>query len=60
MLLTYAANNVEAAKAIESAVDEVLADGLRTSDLSSSSEAGIKVVSTVEMGDAVAKKILSE
>ncbi|MCK6440473.1 MAG: 3-isopropylmalate dehydrogenase [Planctomycetes bacterium] len=57
MLLTYSAGKLDAAKAIEDAVDAVLADGYRTKDIASQGGANVKVVSTKEMGDAVVAKI---
>src|SRR5699024_2869990 len=50
MLLRYSLNNAEAANRIESAVQTVLQNGLRTSDLF---EDGTTLVGTSEMGDAV-------
>jgi 3-isopropylmalate dehydrogenase len=54
MLLRYSLNLETEAKAIEDAIDAVLADGLRTGDIAS---AGTKVVGTVEFADAILAKI---
>jgi 3-isopropylmalate dehydrogenase len=54
MMLRFSLNQPEAADRIEAAVKTVLAQGLRTADIFS---AGTTRVSTVEMGDAVAKAI---
>ncbi|MBS0447893.1 MAG: 3-isopropylmalate dehydrogenase [Proteobacteria bacterium] len=50
MMLRYSLDQAEAAARIESAVQHVLASGLRTADIWS---AGTTKVGTVEMGDAV-------
>jgi len=50
MMLRYSLDNTEMAERIESAVDQVLDQGLRTPDIMSE---GCKEVGTVEMGDAV-------
>ncbi len=50
MMLRYSLNQAKFADLIEAAVKQVLANGLRTSDIQ---ESGQKTVSTVEMGDAV-------
>jgi 3-isopropylmalate dehydrogenase len=50
MMLRYTLASPEAADAIEAAVSAVLDQGLRTPDIHS---AGMQVVSTVEMGEAV-------
>jgi 3-isopropylmalate dehydrogenase len=54
MLLQYTLNDVEGAKMIEQAVDKTLDDGLRTADIFTP---GTKLVSTSEMGDAIARHI---
>lgn len=53
LLLRHSLKLEQEAVAVERAVDEVLAQGLRTPDLAS----GARVVSTVEMGDAVASAL---
>jgi 3-isopropylmalate dehydrogenase len=50
MMLRYSLHQPRAADAIESAVGEVLSDGLRTADILSE---GTRRVGTREMGDAV-------
>jgi 3-isopropylmalate dehydrogenase len=50
MMLRYSLDNAEMAEKIETAVDQVLDQGLRTPDIMSD---GCKHVGTVEMGDAV-------
>ena len=50
MMLRFSLNQPEAADRIESAVQQVLASGLRTADIWSE---GTKKVGTIEMGDAV-------
>ena len=54
MCCLYSFDDEPAAKAIEDAVDAVLAAGLRTSDIM---EAGSTLVSTAEMGSAIADNI---
>ena len=54
MMLRYSLQQAEAADRIESAVKQVLADGLRTADIAS---AGTRRVGTREMGDAVVSAI---
>jgi len=54
MMLRLSFDLPEAAKAIEDAVDSVLAAGARTGDLASAGEA---VISTTEMGQRVAAAI---
>jgi 3-isopropylmalate dehydrogenase len=54
MMLRYSLQQAEAADRIESAVKQVLADGLRTADIAS---AGMRRVGTREMGDAVVSAI---
>lgn len=55
MMLRFSLNNIEAAERIEKAVDNVLSQGLRTTDIYSE---GMVKVGTVEMGDAVVKALL--
>ena len=50
MMLRYSLDQIEAADAIEAAVEKVLVDGYRTPDIYTD---GCKKVGTVEMGDAV-------
>jgi 3-isopropylmalate dehydrogenase len=54
MMLRFSLNQPEAADRIESAVQSVLAQGLRTADIWS---AGTTKVGTREMGDAVVAAI---
>ncbi|MCD8505103.1 MAG: 3-isopropylmalate dehydrogenase [Burkholderiaceae bacterium] len=54
MMLRYSLNEEGAASRIESAVRQVLAQGLRTADIF---EAGTTKVSTAQMGDAVLKAL---
>jgi 3-isopropylmalate dehydrogenase len=54
MMLRFSLNQAEAADRIESAVQSVLADGLRTADIWSE---GTRKVGTREMGDAVVAAI---
>jgi 3-isopropylmalate dehydrogenase len=54
MMLEYSFGDREGAARIERAVEAALADGLRTADVF---EKGCRLVSTVEMGDAIAKKV---
>ena len=56
LLLRHSLKLEQEALAVERAVDDVLAQGLRTPDLAS----GARVVSTVEMGDAVASALRAE
>ena len=56
MMLKFSLNQPEAAARIESAVQSVLAQGLRTADIWSE---GTEKVSTREMGDAVVTAILA-
>ncbi len=55
MLLRHSLKQEEAARAVESAVEQVLAAGLRTRDIAGNSE---KAVGTAAMGDAIAERIL--
>jgi len=60
MMLRYAFNLNKEADAVEEAVRKVLEDGCRTGDIlaaGESSEEGLTVLGTVEMGNAVADKI---
>lgn len=54
MLLRYSLNSPELAQRVESAVQSVLQQGLRTPDIK---QEGCTVVSTTEMGDAVLKAL---
>ncbi len=54
MMIQYTFENSAMAKKIEDAVESVLEDGLRTPDIF---ENGTKLVTTKELGDAVAKKV---
>lgn len=56
MMLRFSLNLEEAASAVEQAVEDVLADNIRTIDIASDS---MTVVGTVEMGDAIARRILA-
>ena len=56
MMLRFSLNLEEAASAVEQAVEAVLADNIRTMDIASDSST---VVGTVEMGDAIAQRILA-
>jgi 3-isopropylmalate dehydrogenase len=54
MLLRHSLKHEEAARAIESAVEQVLAAGLRTGDIAGPND---KPIGTSAMGDAIAEKI---
>ena len=54
MLLRYSLGEIAAANAIEQAVGDVLDQGLRTGDIASEN---CRIVSTSEMGDAVAQQL---
>jgi 3-isopropylmalate dehydrogenase len=54
MMLKYSLNQEELADKINSAVSEVLDQGYRTADISSTSD---KIVGTEEMGDLIVKAI---
>ncbi len=54
MLLQYTLGDVEGANRIESAVESVLNDGIRTADIH---ENGCRLVSTTEMGDLIVSKL---
>lgn len=56
LLLRYSLNANQAADAVENAVNQVLAQGLRTTDLAGQSTA----ISTDAMGDAIAQMIAKE
>ncbi len=56
MLLRHSLKHEEAARAVESAVEQVLAAGLRTRDIAGKSE---KAVGTTAMGSAIAEAVLS-
>lgn len=58
LMMRYAFDAETEAKLVETAVDAVLADGLRTGDIFASSE-GTTLVGCSAMGDAIAAKILS-
>jgi len=55
MMLKYAFGLVDAAAAIDAAVSAVLAAGVKTGDIATSSE---EAATTAQMGDAIAKRIL--
>lgn len=57
MLLRHSFHHEEAAAAVESAVERVLASGLRTPDIGGKSDT---IVGTAAMGDAVAAAILAK
>jgi 3-isopropylmalate dehydrogenase len=57
MMLRFSLNQPEAADRIESAVQDVLASGLRTADIYSDSIPGTTRVGTLQMGDAVVAAI---
>ena len=54
MMMRYSFNQEEEAKNIESAIEEILIEGYGTKDLVKS---GSKSLSTVELTDAILKKI---
>jgi len=54
MMLRFSLNQEEAARRIESAVQQVLSKGLRTTDIWSE---GTEKVGTAQMGDAVVKAL---
>lgn len=54
MMLQYSFGDVTTARRIEAAVDNALGDGFRTADIMSE---GCRLVSTAEMGDAVAERV---
>ena len=53
MMLRYSLDQLELAEKIDSAVESVLKQGLRTADIYVDGVAGTKLVSTSEIGDAV-------
>lgn len=55
MMLRFSLGQEEASRAVEKAVFNVIADGVRTLDIAGESS---KVVSTAEMGDAIVERIL--
>jgi len=55
MMFRYSLGCLKEAEIIESAVDEVLSDGLRTADIATGNE---KVLSTSEMGKSILDKII--
>jgi len=56
MALRYSFELTEAANRLDASIQAVLADGLRTPDIAI---AGSKLVSTAEMGDAIAARYLA-
>jgi 3-isopropylmalate dehydrogenase len=54
MMLRYSLGDGATADRIEGAVEKALQDGYRTGDIK---EDGCKLVSTSEMGDAVAQRV---
>lgn len=58
MMLRYSFGMEKEADAIENAVKKCLSDGVRTSDIRPVNEPDYKCVSTSEMGDAVAGRII--
>jgi 3-isopropylmalate dehydrogenase len=56
MLLRFSLGQETAAQAIETAVAQAIADGLRTGDIFSTGE-GIQRVNTAEMGDAIVERL---
>lgn len=58
MMLRYSFGMIEAADAIDSAVEAVLNDGLRTGDIYQGKDGETKV-STKEMGDAIVARLVS-
>ncbi len=57
MLLQYSFGDTMTAGRIESAVEGVLTDGLRTADIF---ESGCKLVTTLEMGNAIVERLTTE
>lgn len=57
LMLRYSFGLHAAAKAIEGAVDQVISEGHRTSDICASTETKFRKVSTSQMGDAIANAI---
>ncbi len=60
MMLRYSFAMDDAADALSSAIDGVLADGWRTGDIADETTAADKVVGTSRMGELVAEKLLAE
>ena len=59
MMLRYSFDLDQEAEAVEQAVKQVLADGIRTGDILPASGAeGLRRVGTAEMGDAIAARIV--
>jgi 3-isopropylmalate dehydrogenase len=54
MMLKYSFNMIEAAEAIEAAVEKVLEEGYRTGDIM---QEGMKLVNTKEIGDLISERI---
>jgi 3-isopropylmalate dehydrogenase len=54
MMLQYSFNDIDGAHRVDLAVEAVLSEGLRTADIH---ENNMKLCSTSEMGDAIAKKL---
>lgn len=57
LMLRYSFGLHIPAKTIEDAVDKVIADGLRTQDISNPADTRCRVVSTSAMGDAIASAV---
>jgi 3-isopropylmalate dehydrogenase len=57
LMLRYSFGLHNLGKAIEDAIDKVIADGLRTPDISDPAETRFRTVSTSEMGDAIAAAV---
>jgi 3-isopropylmalate dehydrogenase len=57
LMLRHSFNLEKMAKAIENAVDKVIGEGYRTTDIYSAGEPKLRKVSTSEMGDAIAAAI---
>jgi 3-isopropylmalate dehydrogenase len=57
LMLRYSFNRDDLALAVETAVDKVIAAGLRTGDIFSATDASARKVGTREMGDAIAAAI---
>lgn len=56
MLLRYSLGAIEAAEAVDSAVEKAIADGYRTGDIFSGAD-GERRVNTTEMGSAIAERL---
>jgi 3-isopropylmalate dehydrogenase len=59
MMLRYSCGLHVVARSIENAVEKVIAEGLRTTDVAQPSETNCRVVSTTQMGDAVAAAVVA-